>query len=466
MIISKTKMMRSPGGSKRKHAPIILEDPESFFTLRSVHVTTRESKRSAEQVVEDRINTYNEIYTLLEEYLGIDEPHSCPDLTSADMGASLRVGPRIGSPGKEGSVHILFLRDHDASAALKVVLSDSPIRDRSLAEQANITEEASHLVKNRISPFFPLVYASVPCSDLLMPPPADKTDPYWSRSLSIRYDNSVTYAIKHALIEKYLHESDVSMENMIGNYGDWSVHRMAALVKQRHPIRHFRMFSPTPVEEVNLDEFPMTIKLGQVPLRGRVLIMELVWGDLNAYMRSDVNTLQDEWNAYTLIKEILMAIRDMQEHLNVLHGDLHVENILVIPIDKEEGEGKRPMPLIHDFGRTATEITGEWTRMDERADAKKILGSIAGWATKNNPTLSRPVDITPPLMNRTTLDHIYDLKEYINRRIVYRVSDILKWWEDNAKPKKLVTEEGKEEERGTKQRRVRTPISATDCIRV
>jgi len=443
--------MESPGSSKRKGGPVVLHDPEGFF-VRRIEVTSLEAKRSAEQVFQGRIRTYEEIYTLLEKFIGEDAPYQCPNLTSEESDSPLWVGPRIGAPGAEGFVYMLALRDHEQNAALKVLFADSPSTETLYEEQARITENASELVELDVSPYFPLVYANVPCGELIVPPPADKDDPYWSRELAKKYDNSVTYAIKYALIEKYLPKEHLIPEIIIGEYEDWSVHRMAALAKQRYAERPFGT-------ELKLDEFPMRIELGNVPLRGRALILELVWGDLRAYMQSPENTLMDEWNAYILIKEILTGIRDLQLQLSVLHGDLHAENILVMLVDREEGVGKRPFPLIHDFGRKAREIpAGEWNPTLEKADASRILGSIAGWSSQLDP--SHPFGERLQLINANTFKHIANLRDKLSRRKIHKVSDMLEWWNTHASPSRAV--EG--EQRGGKLRRVRTPISATDCV--
>jgi hypothetical protein len=167
-----------------------------------------------------------------------------------------------------GQVFRLGFRKYPAhGAALKVMPAASADDEERNRQEIRTAIQASQLVRDGKSPYFPLVYGNADCADLDLPE-LPRTSPYYMEGFD---------EVKNPAIEKYARASG----------------------------------SPT----------------GKI--RGQVLISELAWGDLTQYIFMD-GRLRDSKAAYLLIEEIFMAIMDLQEHMAFLHNDLRSDNILVV----------------------------------------------------------------------------------------------------------------------------------------
>ena len=98
--------------------------------------------------------------------------------------------------------------------------------------------------------------------------------------------------------------------------------------------------------------------LENINLHGSVLVSELAWGDLHALLTSNEEQKEPfnrKWKIpfwKKLIKKILIAIH----HLGFVHDDLHLGNILIANISKnqENNDENNWIPLIHDFGTSCS----------------------------------------------------------------------------------------------------------------
>lgn len=127
---------------------------------------------------------------------------------------------------------------------------------------------------------------------------------------------------------------------------------------------------------------------------------ELVWGDLNNFFikkREEFN-FSDPFFWECLLTDIFKAIHDLQTHLNVVHHDLHLGNILVILYEDHINI------LIHDFGRSY-KVTDRWTRDDRLFDVERVCDSLLRLDIIPDEIRNRLIHLT---------DFVRDLKENIN----------------------------------------------------
>jgi hypothetical protein len=171
------------------------------------------------------------------------------------------------------------------------------------------------------------------------------------------------------------------------------------------------------------------------PLRGHVLISELVWGDFLQYLNAE--GIPDEMDAYTFMEDVFQAILDMQLNMGIKHRDLHVGNILVTD-DPDITDRFRPMPLIHDFGFSTEADFSLPSRGEHLEDVERIVTNTIAHADKIGRETGR-LPIHPSIY--THLDNLKDrLGSY--RSGINIVEDVLAEWRRTADPtKRTETEE-------------------------
>ncbi|AVK75674.1 hypothetical protein pneo_cds_67 [Pandoravirus neocaledonia] len=301
----------------------------------------------------------------------------CPRANGGQGGACTRLlvlSRRIGSPSADAEVYetiiasrrpgqygrlgsntgpsadVVFsaaLRAPDATRmavkVLAVVSDDSAARNNS---EMTIAQAASDLVRQGASPHFPLVYGTTYC-------------------------DAVTYA-PGSLLGAAARDYDLRQQVID-----------AAPPARRRQVRAIvRTTADLTAIADALEAYGLTIESldpGR-PLAAYLLVSEMAWGDL-ASLAARTDLTADQW--FGIVRGVLMAVSVLQQHLSVVHNDLHFGNVLValVATESDGGGGAAPtacthmlLPLVHDFGRSyRVEV---WLPDDRVRDAEKVVEGL------------------------------------------------------------------------------------------
>jgi len=201
------------------------------------------------------------------------------------------------------------------------------IRDESYEnneKEIRFAVEASELVLRGESVYFPLVYGFSLCKETYFYGVAPNEIKFHLRF----YEKSLRYQKF-----KFLMDSIESKDFLLNK-----------IVKYKK-----NFLEPEKVNEI--------LKLNLIlpdKVQSHILFSELASFDLNYYLdfpnlNSEIEILKSPKSLYFLLKDVFIAISDLQIKLNILHNDLHLGNILLICDEDSEYEYKI---LIHDFGKS------------------------------------------------------------------------------------------------------------------
>jgi len=281
---------------------------------------------------------------------------------------------QIGSSSVAGVVYKIHIGAKPA--ALKVL----PITDEELIEQnmkeIYIAKLLSGLVLSNISIFFPIVYNSYKCNDIIYP------------ITSKFVPDSFKYAIfktAYDLLIKILQDNNVDLTN-VKNKLNLRRFKTSNILRDltftgTQSIHEFIQIITTAVNE-KISSFNLSsenyINANDIKprLEGDILISELAQGDLATFIDEILNKdeiLSDSiW--FNIIECILKGIKDMQS-VNVIHNDLHIGNVLVLI------KNDRITMLIHDFGNSS--INDNWNADERTFDILKFLDNIKTYVFSN-----------------------------------------------------------------------------------
>lgn len=274
---------------------------------------------------------------------------------------------RIGSSSRDAEVYRTtttyeYPRGSGTMVVLQTAVKVLAIVDAKSDEKNNneirIARMASGLVEDGISPYFLLVYGARSCNNM------------WFSSAS----KIGRVAYKHA-IRMYLQSHVPAAQrnlgsNLVSRYED----RLPELTRVFVSREWVEPWVLRLVENLEMGGIPVTgVEIeDSITIPGYILVSELAYGDLGvAALHGRLDAAQ--WHA--LIADVFYAISDLQEHLSVVHGDLHVGNILVaISEDPGNPEDRALLPIIHDFGRSY--VVGVWRPELRVTDAHEFTKSL------------------------------------------------------------------------------------------
>lgn len=273
---------------------------------------------------------------------------------------------RIGSNGapSPAAAFSAALRAADATRmavkVLAVVSDDSAARNNG---EMTIAQAASDLVRRGTSPYFPLVYGTTYCDNVTYAPG------------SLLGAAARDYDLRQQVIE-------------------------AAPPARRRQVRAIvRTTTDLAAIADALQAYGLSVEALDPtrPLPAYLLVSEMAWGDLSS-LAARTDLTPDQW--FSIVSGVLRAVGALQQHLSVVHNDLHFGNVLVALVathrddngdNTERAHGAAPtacthalLPLVHDFGRSyRAEV---WLPDDRVRDAEKVVEGLL-----SQPRLPAPV---------------------------------------------------------------------------
>lgn len=221
---------------------------------------------------------------------------------------------RIGSASTEGEVYKLdlYVDDKITPAALKLM----PIRSEAEFNKNNQemihAEHASDLVVQNVSPHFPLLYGSGYCPDVK-----------FFKNSHFQEAASDYSCLKHLLETHPIHAK-----------------RIKQLIKGNMSINDV-------IDHLNLEP----LDCSTFPSSAHYLLSELAIEDLRTWA-SRSHDIED-W--FAVCSQVIDAISDCHNCLQINHNDLHGANILVTSTESCD-----LLCLIHDFGRSELLTAYNW----------------------------------------------------------------------------------------------------------
>ena len=234
---------------------------------------------------------------------------------------------RIGSSSMAAEVYLLNIDGHEVVGKIMPITSEAD-------EKNNITEikfaiEASNLVVDKKSQFFPIIYASGHCEDT-----------------------------KFFKGSKFQESSDLY---------SYRAHIRNQLPDRRSKLRFMastRNFTKDQLIETYGKTYDQNYKISS-----DILLDELAWGDLNQFLETKPITPE---MSNIIINQVFLAINDVQTKLNAVHNDLHLGNILMLL--SKTPDNVFLTCLIHDFGKT--EKIENWNSKNRTEDYIKFIYSL------------------------------------------------------------------------------------------
>ena len=260
--------------------------------------------------------------------------------------APFEIIKRIGTESTDAEIYLVKLKGTDFHAVFKIIPYKDEHTEELFLNELTIAGICSDMVKQQVCRFFPMMYTSYRCNNLIFP------DSSLLHEISFRYE-----ILKDAFdkLELLLDNPDdlrdsralkFSLRNTIGFEKDYIkiksiiLETIQAFLKDRNIIA-----------DIQID----------VKIKGFVIVNELGQMDLNQYIsyKKQIKSpiLDSEW--FDLLDHILNGIKFLQLN-NILHDDLHMGNVLLL--NKEEGITW----LIHDFGKS--KILTEWSLEHKKKD--------------------------------------------------------------------------------------------------
>jgi serine/threonine protein kinase len=238
---------------------------------------------------------------------------------------------RIGTDSGSGEVYEIEYRGK--RAVMKILPIDSMTSETTNLNEIEIASFVSQKVINGETVHFPVVFSyATECQDI-----------------SINPDISISTILRN------------SFENM----------KLFSIVKQlQSSLEQKKYGNNVAVHRNKILELAETRDIVAHPSVS-ILISEIVWGDLNAYIKRynpDLETMK------IIISDILKGIDEMHS-MGIYHGDMHTGNVLIVLDNK----GDYYQSLIHDFGRSSMGYISDNESLNDRIN---ILESIARATTR------------------------------------------------------------------------------------
>nr|UMO79298.1 hypothetical protein [Pandoravirus aubagnensis] len=270
-----------------------------------------------------------------------------------------------------------------AVKVLAVVSDDSAARNNG---EMTIAQAASDLVRRGTSPYFPLVYGTTYCDNVTYAPG------------SLLGAAARDYDLRQQVIE-------------------------AAPPARRRQVRAIvRTTTDLTAIADALGAYGLSIEALDParPLPAYLLVSEMAWGDLSSLVtRTDLTPSQ--W--FSIVRGVLLAVGALQQHLSVVHNDLHFGNVLVALVATGSDDDDTDylyrsvptacthalLPLVHDFGRSyRAEV---WLPDDRVRDAEKVVEGLL-----SQPRL--PASVRAAAESLDTFIRSFHTRDYVMDQIV------------------------------------------------
>lgn len=242
-----------------------------------------------------------------------------------NIDSKINIENRIGMESTMGEVFKINLRNdksfHFLAAKILPITKDESYENNE--KEIRFAIEASELVLNGESIYFPLVYGFSLCKETYFYGVPTNEIKFHLRF----YEKSLRYQKF-----KFLMDSVESKDFLLNK-----------IIKYKK-----NFLEPEKVNEI----LKLNLNLPD-KVQSHILFSELASFDLNYYLDNskilNLEILKSLKSLYFLLKDVFIAISDLQIKLNILHNDLHLGNILLI--EDKDSEYKYKI-LIHDFGKS------------------------------------------------------------------------------------------------------------------
>ncbi len=307
----------------------------------------------------------------------------------------INIDQRIGMESTMGEVFKIYKNESFLAAKILPIINDNSFKNNE--KEIRFAIEASELVLNNKSIYFPIVYDFELCNETYFH--TENNAKFKSFALRF-YDKSLRYQQFIFLLNSNI---DNNIKEKILN------------------LKNKKLMNPDEIiEKLNLN-----IKLPD-KIQSHLLFSELACFDLNFYLDnfqgekflSEILTFK---NLHYLLLEIFLAIKDMTIKLNLLHNDLHLGNILLI---NDENSEIGYIPLIHDFGKSRKlkfNELGDIEYYDKQHDLFFFLGKFEEKINDLN-------ILEDSKILKNTLSEVIDV--FNESKEIFPILDVIKYWKN------------------------------------
>lgn len=249
-----------------------------------------------------------------------------PDTNGENV--SFKIVARIGSESADAEVYQITVSHLDAvmGVAAKLLMNNSPNANQKNQNEIDIAKMASYHVKTGVTNRFPRVYGDYKCPELILSPDSKLLES--CKALNLR-NQLLKLGVKQSEVKRFLAQN-----------------KSRSVLDARELIENAK------------NQFTeVSHAIGSCgKSSGRILLSELAWGDFGQFLgkcadSGNCNSPKNYILLHFLVKEVLLGIKDLQKLLSVVHGDLHLGNVL-IRLVKDQTQ-IFVQSLIHDFGRSS-----------------------------------------------------------------------------------------------------------------
>jgi len=233
----------------------------------------------------------------------------CSNLWTNDQ-----INQRIGTESTAGEVYELKYQNYMIAAKLMPIDTISSEHDNQ--NEINMARLFSDAVVHRECSHFPLLYGSGYCKNTM------KGSQSWSRGLD--------FQIRMRVVDQL---SSVDRKRLLIQSRSMNTAQFLANAHQ------LGLMTPDP---------------NHFNVQSNVMFSEMAYSDMKILFNMEAAqalNLYDYCDDY--VRQVLVAIQYMKSK-NVMHNDLHLGNVLLLPILDE----RRMIALVHDFGKSA--FVSEW----------------------------------------------------------------------------------------------------------
>ncbi len=343
--------------------------------------------------VEDRLEVFNVVQAILARETS---ERDCPAIGDSPDDRIYAIAKISGDSAFGQVFKVGFAGRPGAFVAVKLLPHLNVQTEGINANEIANARRASDLVRWLRSPYFPLVYGSGACPNLELAPPTDGDREMNPKSVLL-YTRANNWKIIRYLIEAYV--SPENRDAFAKQVVMWDAYSVVAFIK----------------EGANITD-PMLVDIA-APVSGDLIFMELAWGDLNNFI--DVLSgiapgpdLKQEDMEF-VIRHVFEAIVHLQMELILVHGDLHLGNVLIQFIRDEETGSLRPWPLITDFGHSRSIL------VDTPRDSVQDVSFFIDFLNQRAAALPEPI--------RTKVRELHRALS-LSRRGPKTIDEVKTWW--------------------------------------
>ena len=314
---------------------------------------------------------------------------------------NIEVVKRIGSASQDAEIYELKI--NNISVAGKVIPITSDKEFIQFNNELIIANICSKAVKEGKTSSFPIVYLSTECTKTLL----NKDSKFLTPLLNYNKTKFIINSVKESVVYNQLSKVDKKKwEVKIANTPNIDELLIAA-------NNNFKL-------KLNFPE--------DLPSPSFIMISELMWGDFGQFIKQNHKIITLEiWNS--LILNIFKALDYLHNSLNILHGDFHVGNILMM-FDGEEWS-----VIIHDFGGSSQ--ISEWMtfRKHDYLDLCESLENMEKKKEKEEENMEEKEENIKNLINHRILEKLLEVKKIANNYVessdIKLEKKLIEYWEKN-----------------------------------